>query len=56
MALVERMEGQGASAHRQPQAPGAGDAPAEILAEVFGARTAEVEEMIRLRLVERSRA
>jgi hypothetical protein len=46
---------QGTYARSKPQAPGAGDAPEEILAEVFSARPSDVEEMIRLRLEERSR-
>jgi hypothetical protein len=37
VALFAQTEAQATYAHK-PQAPGAGDAPEEILAEVFGAR------------------
>jgi hypothetical protein len=54
VALVGEAEAQGTKARRKSQAPGAGDAPEEILAEVFGARPSDLDEMIRLRLEERS--
>ena len=54
MALVGQAEARRTNGRRKPQAPGAGDAPEEILAEVFGARPSDVEEMIRLRLEEMS--
>jgi hypothetical protein len=53
VALVGQTEAQRAKARRKPQAPGAGDAPEEILAEVFGARPCDVEEIIQRRLVQR---
>jgi hypothetical protein len=48
----ERRWSRALDVRRKPQAPGAGDGK-KILAEVFGARPSDVEEMIRLRLEER---
>jgi len=54
MALVAQTEGQPNKARRKSQAPGAGEGPSRSLAEVFGARPSDVEEMILARLEERS--
>jgi len=53
MALVAQTGAQRTKARRESQAPGAGDRQGD-LAEVFGARLSDVEEMILARLEERS--